>query len=103
MSQYERHVFVCDGKKCGHAGAEAVRDALKEGVARAGLKRRVRVNRAGCLGQCGHGPMAVVYPEGVWYARLDAAGGRRIAEEHLVGARVVSALRHVAPPGDNKR
>lgn len=103
MSQYERHVFVCDGKKCGRAGSEAVRDAMKESVARAGLKRRVRVNRAGCLGQCGHGPLAVIYPEGVWYAGLDAAGARQVAEEHLLGARVVSALRYVAPPGDNKR
>lgn len=103
MSQYERHVFVCDGKRCARAGSDAVRDALKEIVARAGLKQRVRINRAGCLGQCGHGPMVVVYPEGVWYAGVDAAGARRIGEEHLIGARVVSALRYVAPPGDNKR
>jgi (2Fe-2S) ferredoxin len=101
MSQYERHVFVCEGKHCARAGGD-VRDAVKESVDRAGLKRRVRVNRAGCLGQCGHGPMIVVYPEGVWYARVDRAGGRRIAEEHLLGARVVSDLRYVAPPGDNK-
>jgi len=103
MSQYERHVFVCDGKQCGRAGSEDVRDALKECVSRAGLKKRVRINRAGCLGQCGHGPMVVVYPEGVWYAGVDRTGGRRIGEEHLIGGRVVSALRYVAPPGDNKR
>jgi (2Fe-2S) ferredoxin len=103
MSQYERHVFVCDGKKCARAGSEGVRDALKESVVRAGLKRRVRINRAGCLGQCGHGPMVVVYPEGTWYAGVDAAGARRVGDEHLIGGRVVSALRYVAPPGDNKR
>lgn len=102
MSQYERHVFVCEGKHCARAGGDDVRDAMKESVDRAGLKRRVRVNRAGCLGQCGHGPMVVVYPEGVWYAAVDKAGARRIGEEHLLGARAVSALRHVAPPGDNK-
>ena len=28
----------------------------------------VRVNKAGCFSQCGHGPMIVVYPENVWYA-----------------------------------
>lgn len=103
MSQYERHVFVCEGKRCARAGSDDVREALKESVARAGLKKRVRVNRAGCLGQCGHGPMVVVYPEGVWYAGVDAAGGRAIGDGHLIAGRVVSALRHVAPPGDNKR
>ena len=103
MSQYERHVFVCEGKRCERDGADAVRDVLKDRVSRAGLKRRVRVNRAGCLGQCGHGPMVAVYPEGVWYAGVDAPGARRIGYEHLLGARAVSELRHVAPPGDNKR
>ena len=102
MSQYERHVFVCEAKHCARAGADAVLDALKKHVARAGLKGRVRVNRAGCLGQCGHGPMVVVYPEGVWYAAVDGAAGRRIAEEHLIGGRVVSAHRYVAEPGDHK-
>lgn len=103
MSQYERHVFVCEGKKCERAGGDAVRDALKESVGRAGLKKRVRINRSGCLGQCGHGPMVVVYPEGVWYAGVDADGARAIGDGHLVGGAVVSALRYVAPPGDNKR
>lgn len=102
MSQYERHVFVCEGKHCARADSDAVHAALKKGIARAGLKGRVRINRAGCLGQCGHGPMAVVYPEGVWYGGLDAAAARRVAEEHLVGARVVGAHRYVAQPGDHK-
>ena len=102
MSQYERHVFVCEGKHCQRDGSEPVRETLKDRVSRAGLKRRVRVNRAGCLGQCGHGPMVVVYPDGVWYAGVDRDGARRIAEEHLLGARPVSDLRYVNTPGDHK-
>lgn len=103
MSQYERHVFVCEGKRCARAGSDGVRGALKESVSRAGLKKRVRINRAGCLGQCGHGPMVVVYPEGVWYAGVDARGARQIGEGHLVAGRVVSAFRYVAQPGDHER
>jgi (2Fe-2S) ferredoxin len=47
--------------------------------------------------------MVVVYPEGVWYGGVDARGARQIGDGHLVAGRVVSALRYVAPPGDNKR
>jgi (2Fe-2S) ferredoxin len=88
MSQYERHVFVCEGKHCARAGGD-VRDVVKESVDRAGLKRRVRVNRAGCLGQCGHGPMVVRLSRGRLVRRgpVDRAGARRIGEEHLLGAR----------------
>jgi (2Fe-2S) ferredoxin len=46
--------------------------------------------------------MVVVYPEDVWYAGVDLAGARRIAEEHLRDGRVVETYRYVAPPGDNK-
>jgi hypothetical protein len=102
MSQYERHVFVCEGKHCARAGGDDVRDAVKESVDRAGLKRRVRVNRAGCLGQCGHGPMVVVYPEGVWYAGRRPGGGAAHRRGASARRARVSALRYVAPPGDNK-
>ena len=96
MSQYERHVFVCEGKHCARAGGDDVRDAMKESVDRAGLKRRVRVNRAGCLGQCGHGPMVVVYPEGVWYTYVDTNDIDEIVESHLKHGKVVERL--LTPP-----
>jgi (2Fe-2S) ferredoxin len=60
------------------------------------------VNHAGCMNQCGHGPMVVVYPENVWYAGVDREGARRIAEEHLRDGRVVKEYLYHAPPGDNK-
>lgn len=103
MGQYERHVFVCTyGKTCPGQGAEAVHAELKRRVKDAGLKHRVRVNHAGCMNQCGHGPMVVVYPENVWYAGVDTDGARRIADEHLRDGRVVAEYVYVAPPGDNK-
>lgn len=104
MGQYRQHVFVCTkGKHCAAAGAEEVHGELKRFVKEAGLKGIVRVNHAGCMNQCGHGPMVVVYPEDVWYAGVTVEGARRIAREHIGGGRVVESLLHRAPPGDNKR
>jgi (2Fe-2S) ferredoxin len=103
MGQYKYHVFVCtSGKECPKQGSEDVHKALKKGVGAAGLKGIVRVNHAGCMNQCGHGPMVVVYPEDTWYAGVDVAGAKRIVTEHLIGGRPVEDYRYVAPPGDNK-
>lgn len=104
MGQYRHHVFVCTaGKTCLEQGSDRVHSELRRLVKRAGLKGLVRVNRAGCMNQCGHGPMVVVYPQDVWYAHVDQRGARRIARDHLAGGRVVEEYRYHAPPGDNKK
>ncbi|MGH7720713.1 MAG: (2Fe-2S) ferredoxin domain-containing protein [Gemmatimonadaceae bacterium] len=103
MGQYRYHVFVCtSGETCPKQGSGEVHAALKKGVKDAGLKQWVRVNHAGCMNQCGHGPMVVVYPEDTWYSGVDKSGARRIVSEHLLGGRIVEDYRYVAPPGDNK-
>jgi len=103
MGQYRYHVFVCtSGKDCPKKASEDVHKALKKAVAAAGLKGLVRVNHAGCMNQCGHGPMVVVYPEDTWYAGVDVDGANRIVREHLIGGTPVEDYRYVAPPGDNK-
>ena len=103
MGQYRYHVFVCtSGSTCPAAGAEGVHHLLKKGVVAAGLKGIVRVNHAGCMSQCGHGPMVVVYPDDVWYAGVDLHGAKQILEKHLLRGEIVDAYRYRAPPGDNK-
>jgi (2Fe-2S) ferredoxin len=101
--RFERHAFVCTNPaSCALDGAEPVRAALKERVRALGLKESVRVNASGCLGQCGHGPLMVVYPEGVWYSHLSQQEALRVFEEHVVGGRPVEELRYrTARPGTN--
>jgi (2Fe-2S) ferredoxin len=83
MGQYDRHVFVCtSGETCPTQGdVEAFVKALREGVRGANLQGEVRVNKAGCFSQCGHGPIVVVYPENVWYAGVQAGDLKEILEE----------------------
>jgi (2Fe-2S) ferredoxin len=103
MGQYRYHIFVCThGKTCPTQGSENVHKVLKRGIKDAGLKGIVRVNHAGCMNQCGHGPMVVVYPEDTWYAGVDEGGAQRIIDEHIVAGKVVERYRYTAPPGDNK-
>lgn len=46
--------------------------------------RQVRVNAAGCLDRCEHGPCVVIYPEGVWY-RVGSPGDiDAVLQRHVV-------------------
>jgi (2Fe-2S) ferredoxin len=57
---------------------------------------RVRVNQAGCLDRCAGGPVAVVYPEAVWYTFVDNADIDEIVDSHLKNGQIVERL--VLPP-----
>ena len=76
---------------------------LRDGARQANRQIEVRVNKAGCFSQCGHGPMLVVYPENVWYAGVQESDLAEILESHIIGGRPVERLRY-APgvPGANK-
>jgi (2Fe-2S) ferredoxin len=104
MGQYARHVFVCTtGSTCPTQGdTEGFVKALRGAVARAGLHAEIRINKAGCFSQCGHGPMVIVYPEDVWYAGVTAEDLPELVESHLVGGRPVERLRYrPGRPGPN--
>ncbi len=98
---FQRHVFFCcnqrsDGRaSCEDQGANALRDYCKGRVKKLGLSGtgKVRVNQAGCLDRCELGPVAVVYPEGVWYRYQTRADVDAIVDEHLLGGVPVQRLK----------
>jgi len=102
---WAQHVFVCtSGSWCPAVDGDGlgVHACFKRLVAEAGLKDRVRVNHSGCLDQCGHGPMVVVYPEAVWYWGVRVEDVEEIVRQHLVGGQPVERLRYRNKPGKNK-
>jgi (2Fe-2S) ferredoxin len=90
---YKKHVFVCtSGKTCPQEGGEQVCKALRHEIAERSLKKQIRINKSGCLDQCGNGPMVVVYPEQVWYAHVAVEDAAEIVESHLLGGEPVQRL-----------
>lgn len=99
-SYFDRHIFFClnqrdNGENCcadhnAQAGFERCKARVKaENLAGPG---GVRVNKAGCLDRCSGGPVAVVYPEAVWYTYVDETDIDEIVESHLKNGVVVERL-----------
>jgi (2Fe-2S) ferredoxin len=103
-SYYARHIFFCLNQRgqgedaCANQHAQDGFDRCKSQVKAAGLSGpgQVRVNKAGCLDRCAGGPVAVVYPEAVWYTFVDNADIDEIVTSHLQHGQVVERL--LLPP-----
>ena len=94
------HIFFCLNQRdngedcCAQHKAQAAFDRCKSQAKTLGLlgPGKVRVNKAGCLDRCAGGPIAVVYPEAVWYSYVDEQDIDEIVQSHLRDGVVVQRL-----------
>lgn len=85
---YKAHLFVCtNASGCAFLGGQKLRDQVKaQLIQRLGIekfKSLVRVNNAGCLGDCSEGVAACMYPQAKHWTHLTENDTEFLVEQTL--------------------
>jgi (2Fe-2S) ferredoxin/SAM-dependent methyltransferase len=98
MEPFRFHLFICTQQKpegvpsCTAGNSFGVHAALDREIQARGLGNDVQLTPCGCMGLCDEGPVMVVYPEGVWYRRVQTSDVAEIVGQHLIEGKPVERL-----------
>jgi len=108
LNRVQRHIFLCAEQtkpKCSSFADSSESWAyLKKRVRELGLMTGEKVvyrSKADCLRVCTQGPIAVVWPDGVWYRNATPDVLERILQEHVLGGQAVEEFVIARSPGDS--
>jgi (2Fe-2S) ferredoxin len=107
------HVFVCTGQSCSARDSAEVLEAFERQLKERGLlfgreakgknpHGSIVVTSCASVGFCSIGPAVMVYPDGVWYAQVQASDVMEIVEQHLLNGRVVERLALMKIPAEGQ-
>ena len=91
MPKPSYHILVCTNSRppghprgsCGENGSNAIFEKLAMAVEQKGLFGKCTVTNTGCIGPCGAGPIVIVYPDAVWYQKVQPEDVDEILDQHV--------------------
>ncbi len=98
---YTKHIFFCSNVRkdnkpcCSQHNAKSMYRYAKDTCRDKGMlgKGRIGVSESRCLGRCEYGPVAVVYPDNIWYQYIDEDDIDEIISQHLIAGQPVNRLK----------
>jgi len=98
MEPFRHHIFVCTQQKpegvtsCPANRSFRILQKVEQEIIAHGLDDDVQLGTCGCLGLCDDGPILIVYPDGIWYRRVQPEDVREIVTAHLRDGNPVERL-----------
>ncbi len=86
-------ILVCCGTGCVSAGADKILEAFRKNISKTGAE----IKSTGCHGFCQQGPLVIMEPEGVLYARVEEGDVPQIVTSHLENGKKVDRLLYTDP------
>lgn len=86
--KFKYRAMICSGAGCISSNSYTVRDALIQELEKNNLTDKVSVTETGCMGSCDIGPVMLVYPDGVFYTKLNAEDIPEIVKSHFINGSI---------------
>lgn len=90
-------ISVCGGTGCRGGGCLATAEALRKSLTANGLEREIPLRLTGCHGFCERGPLAVIYPEKIFYQKVKPKDAEAIVVETLKEGKIIDRLLYRDP------
>lgn len=92
MSFYRSQVLICGGTGCTSSGSRELEKSFKKEFKKHGIEKEIELIVTGCFGLCELGPVVIVYPEGVFYSRVEKEDIPELVEEQFIKGRILKRL-----------
>jgi len=90
-------IAFCTGTGCLAYGTQKLVDTLKDEIVKRNLGDRVYIRNTGCHGFCERGPMAVIYPQKIFYQKIKLEDVPDIIEKTALKGEVIDRLLYKDP------